>query len=122
MIRGRSSVLRAIGRVAALLALLSVLTPLEPLLPDAHDRDAVVATLDGGEASVPSGHHRQTAPVQTPEHRTHVDHCTHAHLLALSVSGQQPRPYDPPVRQAIDTSSPRLESVSAAPHQRPPIA
>ena len=122
MIGSRSSLLRVIGRGAALLALLSVLTPLEPLLPDAHDGDAVAATLDAGDAHVPSDRQHQSAPGPTPEHPSHVDHCSHAHLLAVSVREQAAGPYVPPASEAFDTSSPRLESVSAPPHQRPPIA
>lgn len=108
-------------RGAALLALLSFFAPLELLLPGAHDKDAVAAQLDGSTVSGPQDDH-QSVPVPTPEHRAHVDHCAHAHLLALSLRETVPGARVPPGGLMFDTSTPTLKSVSVQPHQRPPIA
>lgn len=122
MFGGRSSLLRLVRRGIALLALLSILTPLELLVPDAHDGDAVAAALDQPAASVLAPGQHQNVPLPTPDHRTHVDHCSHAHLLTVVSREQALGPGGPYADQLFDTAAPWLESVSAAPHQRPPIA
>lgn len=121
LLRERSTLARAIRRGTALLALLSVLTPVELLLPDAHDGDAVAGALDQRATTTPGADQHQNAPRPAPDHRAHVDHCAHAHLLI--VGREQPLvPPVPPASQLFDTSSPSLESISTAPYQRPPIA
>lgn len=98
-----------------------MLTPIEPLLPDAHDDDAVAAALADGSLTTPGGHH-ESPSAPTPEHRTHVDHCSHGHLLTIGTSEHAPSRCELPAGEVFDTSSPRLQSVSIPPHQRPPIA
>ena len=121
MIGHRSCPFRVFRRAVALVALLSMLTPIEPLLPDAHDGIAVAPALVDGSLTPPAGHHAfPSAP--TPEHRTHVDHCSHGHLLTIESRERAPARCALPAGEGFDTSSPRLESVSVPPHERPPIA
>lgn len=135
-------------RAVALLALLSVLSgPFELLLPDVHDGHAfaglVVATVasqpvssanssgesrigastdlsDGAAlAAADSDSHGRQVP--RSDHRAHVDHCVHGHLLDLGLMGYADNTTSGP-RSQIDTQVPRLASVRMAPQSRPPIA
>lgn len=124
--------IRAFGALAVMFGI--VFAPIEHLLPDAHDGDATttersalasgVAVMTGVEspaaASAPASDPTGT-PRHAPDGGAQVDHCAHAHLLALQSSARaftecvpEPEPFD--------LSSLRLSSVSLAPHQRPPIA
>ena len=120
--------------IAALVVMVGALSaPIEHLLPDAHDADASgrsgTAIAGGGSgtgvtslhhASEPAGDQRDVPP-QGPVHSTHVDHCAHAHVLALDA---QARAYTAatPARDPFDLTSQRPVSISLAPDLRPPIA
>ena len=135
-------------RAVALLAVLSVLSgPFELLLPDVHDghafRGLAVATMasppvspsnspdesrmtasadlseDAALAPGESDSHERQSP--RPDHRAHVDHCVHGHLLDLGLMGYADNTALAP-RSQIDTQVPRLASVRMAPRLRPPIA
>ena len=112
-------------RVAALFALLCVAAmPFELLAPDVHDADGIAASVLGGgdqghRGTNPSGEPADRIPL--PTHSTHVDHCAHAHLAGLIAA--EVTPQSSVARSSVpDTPSQRLLSVSAPPHQRPPIA
>lgn len=127
--------LRLTRLIVGMIVVLGVLFgPVEQLLPDAHDGDAAATqqghvtndgdgtrSAAGGAAprALPADH--QGSPAQAPVHTSHVDHCAHSHALTLGTavrveaeSVSAPDPYD--------TASARLESISLAPQQRPPIA
>ena len=93
---------------------------LEVMIPDVHDGDATSLT------SAAAAHMHQGAP-QTPNdgpaaphHAQHVDHCSHAHVAA--VTGYVALAKAPPRDGMLPTShANELLSVSGRPSFRPPI-
>ena len=111
-------------RACAFIALLGVLVAsVERFLPDVHDGDAAATSIvDGARDHSAPAFSGGGAPSHPASHQLpHVDHCAHAHGLALD-RGSAPAPEFNAVSGPPDTPSDSLASVSMRPYQRPPIA
>ena len=99
------------------------------IIPDVHDGDGqesgAVAEHSGTGVRVSQAPDDGSCPAPqfpSPKHSTHVDHCTHGHLLAVA-SPTSERPADQPLdaRGRWDYES-QYQSADPALLSRPPIA
>jgi hypothetical protein len=118
-----------VHRAVALFTLLAaLLMPFEMLIPDVHDGDASASQLAvgleaGDVAAAMSGEDGTSGHAPAPEttHTSHLEHCTHGHLISISRTERMPEP-QPACEGVEDAFSPRLTSVSLPTPLRPPIA
>lgn len=101
------------------MALVFLSTPLNAMTAE-ETGNAAILSIGVGSASAFGV--QQSLPLPASDHPTPVDHCAHAHLVTLVFSEQTAPPPVLAAPQLFDTSSPRLESVSTSPPERPPIA